>query len=219
MTKLFRPLALISFSIASIVPAFAQDAAKPASTDTAATATVAPPPAPAGRASPHETINIRIGRAPNNTLVTVVYGRPYSQAPAPRGSTTKGEIRKVWGTLVPWDKVWRMGSDEATTLITQLPLDIGGTTVPAGAYTLCMVPSEKGTTQLVINKQIGQWGIPYTDAIKANELARVDMKKDTLNQQVDQFTIALVPDAASGGGVLKALWETTQFSVPFKVKQ
>jgi len=111
-----------------------------------------------------------------------------------------------------------MGSDEATTLITQKDLDFGGTIIPAGAYTLCMYPDDQGATKLIFNKQIGQWGIPYTPAIQANELARVDMKKDTLDKQVDEFTIALVADSAAGGAVLKAYWETTQYSVVFKVK-
>ncbi len=190
-------------------------AALSASAQTAAPAASAPVPVPppsAARLSPHETISLHVG-ARNGPLVTVTYGRPLSKK---EGTT---EVRKIWGALVPWGAVWRMGSDEATTLITQVPLDIGGTTVPAGAYTLCMFPDDKGATKLIINKQIGQWGIPYTPAIQANELARVDMKKETLDKQVDEFTIALVPDTASGGGVLKAFWENTLFSVPFKVKQ
>ncbi len=191
---------------------FAAPPSAPAASGTATPAAVSPPPAPGPRLSPHETISMHVG-ARNGPLVTIIYGRPLSK----KNGTT--EVRKIWGVLVPWEQVWRMGSDEATTLITQKDLDIGGATVPAGAYTLCMFPSEKGPTKLVINKQIGQWGIPYTPAIQANELARVDMKKDTLDKQVDEFTIALVPDPATpGGGLLKALWENTQYSVPFQVK-
>ena len=183
----------------------------PAATD--ASALVAPPPAPAARLSPHETISLHLGNPRSGPLVTITYGRPFSK----KAGTT--EVRKIWGELVPWDKVWRMGSDEATTLLTQVPLDFGGTTVPAGAYTLCMFPDDKGTTKLIINKQIGQWGIPYTPAIQANELGRVDMKKDILNTQVDEFTIALVADPTTGGALIKAFWETTQYSVGFTVKK
>jgi len=212
MNKLPRITAFVVAALFGTLPLAAQDApAAPASTDL-----VAPAPAPAARVSPHETISMHVGNPRSGPLVTITYGRPYSKDPKDASGKT---IRKIWGTLVPWGKVWRMGSDEATTLLTQQPLDIGGTTVPAGVYTLCMFPDDKGTTKLIINKQTGQWGIPYTPAIQANELARVDMKKDPLNTQVDEFTIALVTDAASGGGVLKAYWETTQYSVPFKLKQ
>jgi len=205
MNKLRCLLVFVATFLAGSFPLAAQTAA-PA--DTAAT-TVPVPADPAARLSPHETISMRVGRS----LVTITYGRPLSK------KVGTSEVRKIWGELVPWGKVWRMGSDEATTLITQVPLVIGGTDVPAGAYTLCMFPDEKGTTKLIINKQIGQWGIPYTPAIQANELARVDMKKDTLNTQIDEFTIALVPDPATSGGIIKAFWETTQYSVGFTVKK
>jgi len=204
MNILPRSVTLIAVALAASLPLVAQDAAP---------TPVAVPPAPAARVSPHETIYLHVGDPRSGPLVTITYGRPYSKDPK-----NPSAVRKIWGTLVPWGKVWRMGSDEATTLITQQALDIGGTTVPAGAYTLCMFPDEKGTTKLIINKQIGQWGIPYSAAIQANELARVDMKKDPLDKQVDEFTIALVADGTTGG-VIKAFWETTQFSVAFKLKQ
>src|ERR1035441_1185234 len=75
------------------------------------------------RVSPHETISSVI----DGNRVTIVYGRPYTKDPR------SGEARKIWGGLVPFGKVWRTGADEATTLITQKPVLIGETTVPAGA--------------------------------------------------------------------------------------
>ena len=60
--------------------------------------------------------------------------------------------RQIWGGLVPNGKVWRTGSDEATLLITQKPIVINGTTVPAGAYTLFTMPNEDGSAKLIINK-------------------------------------------------------------------
>ena len=155
------------------------------------------------RASPHETISTVV----DNNRVTVVYGRPYTKNPR------TGEARKIWGGLVPYDHVWRLGADEATLLITQKPLMIGGTTVPAGAYTLFLLPRESGATQLIINKQLGQWGLQYSEK---EDLARVDMKKGTLTSPVDQFTMA-VEKSSSGGGTLVLKWETTEFSVPFTV--
>lgn len=201
MNKFRSLLVFVAAAFSGVLPLSAQSSAP-----------VSVPPAPAARLSPHETISLHVGTR-NGPLVTITYGRPLSK----KAGTT--EVRKIWGELVPWGKVWRMGSDEATTLVTQVPLDFSGTTVPAGAYTLCMFPDDQGTTKLIINKQIGQWGIPYTPAIQANELARVDMKKDTLDTQVDQFTIALVADPATGGATIKAFWETTQYSVGFTVKK
>src|SRR6185503_2343082 len=87
-----------------------------------------------GGNSPHETTSAVI----DGSRVTITYGRPFTKDPK------SGEPRKIWGGLVPWDKAWRMGSDEATVLITQKALMIGDTEVPAGAYTLYAIPSESG---------------------------------------------------------------------------
>jgi len=194
-------------------------AASPLSAQTAPAAAADAPVAPLGaapaRLSPHETINAHIGSGRTAPLVMIVYGRPYSKK---QGTT---EVRKIWGTLVPWGQVWRVGSDEATLFITQVDLDFNGTTVPAGAYTLFMLPVETGTSKLIINKRLGEWGIPYDDADQKGELARVDLKKDTISSSVDEFTMSLTNTAGATPpeGVIKMQWETTQYSIAFTVKK
>jgi Protein of unknown function (DUF2911) len=170
--------------------------------------------ASSGGVSPHETIGAVIGDRRTGCRVTITYGRPYSKDPK------SGETRKIWGSeaekaLVPYGKAWRMGADEATLLITLQPLMIGETAVPAGAYTLYMVPNENGPSKLAISTKIGQWGVPVDES---HDLARVDLKKEALEKPVDQFTMAIDKDP-SGGGVIKLMWENTQFSVPFTVKK
>jgi hypothetical protein len=158
------------------------------------------------RISPHETISKVI----DGNRVIIVYGRPYTKDP------TTGQDRKIWGGLVPYGEIWRTGADEATLLITQKPIMIGETTIPAGAYTLRTVPNEDGTAKLIINKQIGQWGIGPGSYDKEQDLARTDLTKEVLDTPVDQFTMAIVKNS-SGGGILKMMWETTAFSTPFTV--
>jgi DUF2911 family protein len=161
------------------------------------------------RVSPHETITATI----DGNEMKLVYGRPYTVKP---GTT---EVRKIWGGLVPFGKVWRTGADEATLLTTKEPIELGGFSLPAGTYSLFTVPEEDGTAKLVINKKTGQWGVPYNEGSeKANELARVDLKKSTLDKPVDQFTMAIEP-ASGGGGVIEMMWETTKYSIPFTVKK
>jgi hypothetical protein len=166
--------------------------------------------ASSGGVSPHETISTVIGDRRTGCRVTVTYGRPFTKDPK------TGEPRKIWGGLVPWDKADRLGADEATLLITQQPLMFGETTVPAGAYTLYIVPSTNGPSKLAISTSIGKWGVPVDEK---HDLARVDLKKDTLDKEVDQLTIGIDKDAAGTGGVLKIMWENTQFSAPFTVKK
>lgn len=157
------------------------------------------------RVSPHETITATI----DGNEIKVVYGRPYTRDPK------TGEKRKIWGGLVPFGKPWRTGADEATLLTTQQPLQIAGTTIPAGTYSLFTQPEENGNAKLIINKQTGQWGTKYDEK---QDLARVDLKEEATANAVDQFTMAIEKNA-SGGGMLKLMWENTQYSVAFSVKK
>jgi hypothetical protein len=142
----------------------------------------------------------------------IVYGRPYTKDP------TTGQNRKIWGELVPYGEVWRTGADEATLLITQKPIMLGGSTIPAGAYTLRTLPNEDGTAKLIINKQIGQWGIGPGSYDETQDVARIDLQKAALDAPVDQFTMAISKNPAAGGD-LEMMWESTAFAVPFTVQK
>jgi hypothetical protein len=173
-----------------------------------AMACISPLMAQQKRISPHETISKVI----DGDRVMIVYGRPYTKDP------TTGQNRKIWGELVPYGEVWRTGADEATLLITQKPILLGGSTIPAGAYTLRTLPNEDGTAKLIINKQIGQWGIGPESYDEKQDVARVDLKKEALDAPVEQFTMAISKNPA-GGGDLGMMWESTAFSVPFTVQK
>ena len=143
----------------------------------------------------------------------LVYGRPYAKDP--KGT----EVRKIWGGVVPFGKVWRTGADEATLLITQQPLEVGGTAVPAGTYSLYTLPMEDGSAKLIINKQAGQWGTDYDES---KDLARVDLKKTATDKTVDQFTMGFDRNGdgkTASGGAIKMMWENIEYSVPFTVKK
>ncbi len=167
-----------------------------------------PPPlgqrvASTGGLSPHETFS----RVFDRDRITIVYGRPYTRDPH------TGKMRKIWGGLVPYGKVWRTGSDEATLIITQKPIVLGGTTVPASAHTLFTLPEADGTAKLIISNQIGQWGLQYNSR---KDFARIDLTRSTLDHPVHEFTMDLAKNP-DGGGVLELEWESTRYSVPFTV--
>lgn len=170
----------------------------------------APAPRPAAQAnvrpSPPDTTSARI----DGNRVTIIYGRPHSEDPK------TGQVRKIWGGLVPYGKVWRTGANEATLLITQQAIEIGGVTLPGGGYTLYTLPAADGTAKLLINKKLGQWGAdPYDES---QEFARVDLTRETLPETVGQFTMAIDKNPA-GGGFIRMRWENTQYSVPFALKK
>jgi len=157
------------------------------------------------RLSPHETIS----KAVDGDRIMIVYGRPYTKDPR------SGEMRKIWGGLIPYGKVWRTGADEATLLITQKPIVLGGAVVPAGAYSLYTLPQADGTAKLIVNRLIGQWGTEYNEM---QDLVRVDLKKDKADAVAGQFTMAF-DKAPGGGGTIKLIWEDVQYSVPFTVEK
>jgi hypothetical protein len=152
-----------------------------------------------GPASPADSVRVTLGGA----QLAINYSRP-----ARRG-------RVLLGNLVPVDgSVWRTGANAATVLRTSAALDIGGTKVPAGSYTLWTVPSRTGW-QLVVNKQVGQWGTEY-DA--KQDLARIPM---TVNAAAasgpEHFLITIEPTGASTGR-LRLTWSDIDVSVPVTVK-
>lgn len=51
--------------------------------------------------------------------------------------------RTVWGELVPWGQVWRAGANAATKVEVSTDFTFGGTAVPAGSYSLFIVPTEE----------------------------------------------------------------------------
>ena len=150
------------------------------------------------RVSPAASASCDLG---GGKIIKTVYSRP----------GMKG--RKIYGDLVPFGKVWRAGANEATTFVTSSDLVIGGTTVPAGKYTIFTVPEPDKWT-LIINKKTGEWGIPYK--YENDELARVGMKRSTLPVPVEDFTIAY--DKSPTGCTLRMDWETTRASADIRAK-
>lgn len=117
--------------------------------------------------------------------------------------------RRIFGSLVPYDQVWRTGANAATTFKTAANLTIGTASVPAGTYTLFTLPSA-GTWKLILNKQTGQWGLTYHPA---QDLARIDMEKSSLPAPQEHMTIGF--EKTSGNHTqLHIRWDTTDVWVP-----
>jgi hypothetical protein len=149
------------------------------------------------RPSPPGTAEVSL----KGKTITIDYSRP-----SMRG-------RKIMGELVPYGKVWRTGANEATTLTTPVDLNIGGTKVLAGKYTLWTLPSA-GTWKLIINKQTGQWGTNYDEK---QDFARVDMQKSELSEPVEQFTISFDKKGEDTADLVMK-WEKTSVSIPVKAE-
>ena len=214
MNKITSALVVAVAALVCAAPLVSQTAEKKDAPAPQKKAKQAPlPGAGTGGSTPHATISGVIGPSRNEGgTITISYGRPFAVHPR-KG----GEPRKIWGGLLPWGKADRLGADEATSLMNEHPIEIQGTVVPAGAYTLYIVPSETGASKLAFSKHISKWGVPVDET---KDLARFDLTKEELSENVDQLTLSIenVPQG-SMNGVLKIKWEKTQYSLPFALKR
>jgi hypothetical protein len=147
--------------------------------------------------SVRDTMRATIGGA----TFTVTYGRPLA-----RGRTLLGDV-------VPYDRVWRTGANEATHFTTSAPITLAGMPVPAGTYTLWTLPHPKGV-ELIVNRQTGQWGTGYG---AAHDLGRAPMTTDTLVTPIEQFTIS-VDSVAGRRGALAMAWGPFRWTAPIEVR-
>jgi hypothetical protein len=150
---------------------------------------------PLGPLSPRDTTRAVIQGA----ALQVDYGRPRKRG------------REIFGGVVPWNRIWRLGANAATQLSTSEDLEIDGRRIPAGTYSLYLLPTPSGAT-LIVNRQTGQWGTSYDPA---HDLAHLPATAEHGGIPADQFTIAVEPEAE--GGVLRMTWDTTSYRVLFTV--
>ncbi|HEX4682923.1 MAG TPA: DUF2911 domain-containing protein [Gemmatimonadaceae bacterium] len=146
--------------------------------------------------SVRDTARASIGLA----TFAVDYGRPLARG------------RQLLGSIIPYGDVWRTGANAATQFTTSAPITLAGINVPAGSYTLWTLPQAEGT-DLIINKQTGQWGTEYDHR---QDLGRARMKADSGGAPVEQFTISIVAADARRGTMAMA-WGPFKWSAPIVV--
>ena len=158
--------------------------------------------------SPRETTTVAFGGAG----IAITYG-----SPSVRG-------RAVFGGLVPWGQVWRAGANAATTFTTTAAVSIAGHAIPAGAYTLFLLPTPTAWT-LVINRQTlapceatcpaqraPLWGTDYS---ADSDFLRVPMLVQQSPALIEHFGITATPQSGltGDGALLTFAWEHTKASV------
>jgi hypothetical protein len=137
--------------------------------------------APAPQASPAGTASGAAGGA----KITIEYHRPSVKS------------REIWGGLVPYGQVWRLGANEATTITFSGAVKVEGKDVPAGTYALFAIPSKDKWT-FIVNKVAKQWG-----AFKYNQsedLLRFDVTPQAGNA-VETMTFSIVSKSPTTASV------------------
>ncbi len=148
------------------------------------------------RPSPPMTATGKVGSA----TITINYSAP----------SAKG--RTVMGGLIPYDKVWRAGANEATIFETDKDVKVGGKAVPAGKYSLYVIATPTAWT-IIINSETGQWGIKRggdTTRDPAKDVALVTVKSKQTKEVNERLVYKVLPKGFS------IAWDTTEVVVPIK---
>lgn len=118
--------------------------------------------------------------------------------------------RKIFGDLVPFDKVWRTGANNATTLTFTDEVTIGGTKIPAGKYGLLTIPSATEWT-VIISKQTD---VTSPAAYKQEmDVVRVMVKPMTLPWSFETFGIS-IENIKDNSCELMMAWDKTLIAFP-----
>ncbi len=135
------------------------------------------------------------------TEVEIDYSRP----------SAKG--RTIFGELVPYDKMWRMGANMATTLEISTPITVGGKEIEKGTYSLQAIPAENGDWTIIINADAKLRGLSGYDEKK--DVLRLKAKAMT-NSYTETFTIGF-DKLTNNSAVIAIEWEKLKVEVPFTV--
>lgn len=142
-------------------------------------------------ASPADSISAKVGKS----TIEIKYSSP----------SVKG--RKIWGELVPFEKVWRAGANKATIFTTSEDIKVEGKSLAAGSYALFMIPTALNWT-VIFNKTSDQWGAYKYE--EGQDALRVSVKPKKVSAAKERLTYVI----NKGGFVLQ--WENIEVPVAIK---
>jgi hypothetical protein len=139
---------------------------------------------------------------PINTVINGTTFKITYSSPSVRG-------REIFGSVVPYNKIWRTGANRSSTIQIDKPIYFSGQELPAGAYSIFTLPKEDYWI-LIFNKEVGIWGTEYN---AQHDILRIPMKIENLGESLEQMTIEVKP--YNDGGIFQIIWEKKMASVYF----
>jgi len=134
-------------------------------------------------------------------MARVIYSRPQ-----------KNE-RKVFGELIEYGKVWRLGANEATEIEFYVPVKLNNTKIKKGRYSLYAIPNDEKWT-IILNKENDTWGSFRYDLKK--DIVRMDVLVQKQASVAESFTLLF--ENSGAGFALNALWDDVKVSLPFTLQ-
>ncbi len=145
--------------------------------------------------SPHDIIYYRSSKV-SLPEVKVIYGRP----------DAKDET--VFGTQIPYGKIWRTGSNEATEIKFYQDIMFGNKFVKAGTYALYTIPNKNYWT-IILNKKTDTYGAFFYNP--EDDIAKITVPAGE-GAMMEHFTIAFT--SREYGSQMVLAWAKTRIRVP-----
>jgi len=136
-------------------------------------------------------------KATEPLMARVLYSRPQKQG------------RKIFGELVEYGKVWRLGANEATEIEFYKDVKIAGKKVAKGRYTLYALVGEDVWT-MILNKETDTWGAFKYDSKK--DVLRTDVPVQKTDEVVE--SLSMLFDKSANGMSLIIAWEQVKVVLP-----
>lgn len=121
--------------------------------------------------------------------------------------------RKIWGEIVPYDKVWRTGANQCTQFITNDNIEVAGKNLLAGKYCLFTIPS-KDSWELIFNKD--ERPFAAVDYEKTQDVLRVSIKPEASSFR-ERMTF-IFSDVTDDSAKLRIEWDTLALVIPITTK-
>ena len=133
-------------------------------------------------------------------LARVVYSRPQKNG------------RVIFGDLIEYGKVWRLGANEATEIEFYQNVKMGDAKIKKGRYSLYAIP-DSGKWTIIVSKETDTWGSYRYDIKK--DVARMDVPVQTQTEISEAFTILF--DKSDKGYDLQFYWDNIKVTVPISI--
>lgn len=153
----------------------------------------------AGRPSPLDSTSVALDPG----AVKVCYGSPQMRG------------REIMGGLVPFDRPWRLGANEATRIHMPAAGTIAGVQVDSGWYSLYTIPSAD-SWEIFVNGTSERWGIPISGEVTAENVGSGTVNVQSTDAPVEGLTMSLRANGSSGA-ILRIEWEDTRVEVPIQL--
>lgn len=155
----------------------------------------------------------QIGIIPRQSPDKAVYQKiGYTEVEVRYGSPSVNN-RKIWGDLVPYDKVWRAGANSASTVYFGTSVNMGGQTLDSGTYSFFLIPKRNDTWTVILNKVAKQWGAFKYD--ETEDVLRLEVRPRITNQKTEHLSYSLKQTGFSYGSILLS-WDFREVEVPFE---